>query len=121
MTGGGEVGGVVGRERDPLDGPAFAIRQILLAQTGKELDDIGRGLAVREIVDLRSIAPRVGPDVVFQRRGNVDQSARHVSTPESASWAGVIRFFRLRLRRVEDKLPHMIRSIPALEMRAALM
>jgi hypothetical protein len=46
MPGCVEVGGVVGRELDPLDGPAFAVRQILLAQAGEELDDVGRGLAV---------------------------------------------------------------------------
>jgi hypothetical protein len=54
------------------------VRQILLAQAGEELDDVGRGLAVGGIVDLRPVAGRVGGDVVLQRHGNVDQCARHV-------------------------------------------
>jgi hypothetical protein len=45
MPGCVKVGGVVGRELDPLDGPAFAVRQILLAQAGEELDDVGRSAA----------------------------------------------------------------------------
>jgi hypothetical protein len=102
MPGCVEVGGIVGRERDPLDRPAFAIRQILLTQAGKELDDVGRGLAVGGIVDLRPVSRRVGGDVVFQRHGNVDQCARHVSTP-GAAISAVIFHLRVRLRRAEDK------------------
>src|SRR5262245_66315929 len=55
-----EVCGVVGREPDPLDRPAFAIWQILLAQAGKELKHVRRRLPVGEIVDLRAVARRTG-------------------------------------------------------------
>src|SRR5262249_57381963 len=60
-----EVRGVVGREPDPLDRPAFAIWQILLAQAGKEPDHLRRRLPVGETSDLSAIARRIGGRVVF--------------------------------------------------------
>ena len=77
MPGRVEVGGAVGGELDPLDRPAFAVGQILLGEAGKELDHVGGGLPVGEIVDLRPVARRIGGDVVLQRNRDVDQLARH--------------------------------------------
>jgi hypothetical protein len=64
MPGRIEVRGVVGRKPDPFDRPAFAIRQVLLAQPGEEFCHLGRGLAVGEIFDLRAVARRIGGDVI---------------------------------------------------------
>jgi len=77
MPGGVEVRGAVGRELDPFDRPAFIIGQVFLLQSGEELDDVGRRLPVGEIVDLGSIARRIGGDVVLQRHRDVDQLAWH--------------------------------------------
>src|SRR5262249_32535337 len=79
-----------GPEPDPLDRPAFAIWQILLAQAGKELDHVRRRLPVGEIVDLRAIARRIGGDVVFQRHGNVDQLACHEQDSLCFKFAGTV-------------------------------
>src|SRR5262249_31480825 len=77
MPGRVEVGGVVGGQPDPFDRPAFAIGQLVLAQPGEELGEVGGGLAVGEVVDFRTEPRRVGGDVVFQRHRYIDQLARH--------------------------------------------
>jgi len=72
-----EMSGVVGREPDPFDRPAFAIGQVFLGEAGKEFHHVGGGLAMGVILDRRAIAGRVSRDVILQRHRNVDQSARH--------------------------------------------
>jgi hypothetical protein len=72
-----EVSGVVGGEPDPFDRPAFAVRQILLTQAGKELDGVGGRLAVVVIIDAWFIARRIRSDAVLQRNRKVDQLSGH--------------------------------------------
>ena len=84
MPGSVEMGRVMGGEPDPFDRPSFAVGQVLLAQAGKELDDICRGLPVSEIVDLGPIAWGIGRDVILQRNGDVDQFACHMSSPRGS-------------------------------------
>jgi len=51
----------------------------LLFQAGKKLENVVGGGLVIEIFDLRSIARRIGCHVVFERHGNVDYLASHVT------------------------------------------
>jgi hypothetical protein len=77
MIGRIEMRAVVRHQPDPLDGPTLAIRQILFAQAGKEFDDIGRGVAMRQVLDARPIARRIGDDVILERHRDIDQASRH--------------------------------------------
>src|SRR5665647_2058233 len=89
IHGGGEVigrvemGGAVGRQLYPFESPAFAGGQVFLFQPGKELENVGRGVLVREIFDGRTVARRISGHVVLQRHGNVDYFARHC---DEARW-----------------------------------
>jgi hypothetical protein len=77
--GASEMGGVVGGEPDPFDRPTLAIGQILLAQAGKEFDDVARRLAVGKIIDVGPVPRWIGRDIVLQWNGDVDQLAWHGS------------------------------------------
>jgi hypothetical protein len=69
------MGAVMRRERDLFDCPALAIRQILAAQTGKQIEQKGRGLGVAAVGDFRPHKRRVIDRFVFKRRRQIDNSA----------------------------------------------
>ncbi len=62
---------------DVFDGPTLPVRQIGGRQPGKETAHIGGGIAMRSVVDLRSIAGRIGEAPVLQGNGEVDDGSRH--------------------------------------------
>ena len=63
------MGAVMRGERNFFDCPALAFRQILAAQTGKQLDERRRGLGVGAVGDFRPHERRVVDRFVFKRRG----------------------------------------------------
>src|SRR6266481_2168704 len=61
-----QMSAVVGDETDPLDGPRFAVGQILGAQPGKKMLNLrNRGLVV-DVLDSRSVGRWVRHDIVFK-------------------------------------------------------
>ncbi|MHC2891930.1 hypothetical protein ACVIU4_003084 [Bradyrhizobium barranii subsp. barranii] len=83
---------VVGGQRDLLDRPTLAIRQILRLEAVEELQHAGQALLVIDILDRRVIARRIGRHVVSEWHGNIDQLPRHghflAMFRFGASWAG---------------------------------
>ena len=69
------MGAVMRGERNFFDCPALAFRQILAAQTGKQLDEKRRGLGVGAVGDFRPHERRVVDRFVFKRRRQIDNSA----------------------------------------------
>jgi hypothetical protein len=72
-----EMGAVVGRERDPLDCPALAVRQVLASKSGKVVLKRRHRVAMGMILDLRSEPRRISRNVVFQRDGEIDDARAH--------------------------------------------
>src|SRR5437764_15482160 len=72
-----EMRAVMAHQADPLDRPALSRGQILFGEPGKELHDLLRGVAMRQILDLWPVARRGGGDIVLDRHRQIDQPARH--------------------------------------------
>ena len=72
-----EVGAGVGGQPYVFDRPALPVRQIGRLQSGKEAAYLGNGVAMRSVVDLRTIAGRVREPAVLQMDGEVDEGSRH--------------------------------------------
>jgi hypothetical protein len=72
---------VVGREFDPLDRPAFAVRQVFALQAGEEFLQHRDGVAVSQICDRGFETRRVGGHVVLQGDREIDDPWAHEDLP----------------------------------------
>src|ERR1700754_3853775 len=77
---------VMGGERDLLDGPALAVRQVLRLQSLEELQHARQPLLMIDVLDGWMVAGWVGRHVVLQWHGNVDQLSRHCACSVSYAW-----------------------------------
>jgi hypothetical protein len=77
MPGRVEMRAVMGGELHLFHRPALTVGQIFSLQPVKELQHARQALLVVDILNGRTIARRVGRNVVLQWHGNVDQFSRH--------------------------------------------
>ena len=81
MPGRIHVGAVMGAQLHPLDRPAHTVGKLIGLQAGKQAADLLGRLLVLVISDFLQHEVGIRLDPVFQRHGNVDETARHPVLP----------------------------------------
>jgi hypothetical protein len=73
----------MGRQIDPFKRPSFTVRHLVRPKTGKKRRQLTKRFLMAEILDVRSEHLGIGPYLVLQRHGEIDDTSGHPSRQTS--------------------------------------